>query len=122
MDRHHRLEFENVLRAVMPPDAEVGVVLEGQHGEIADRILRLPGDIILVRLADGIVIEAPRIIGRGLLGVRGSAGEKAGRSQSREFGLLLVGAPVHVSCPFIEPWKSGETRHSSGWTLFRGFV
>ena len=40
------------------PDAEVGVVLEGQDGEIADRIFRFLGDIIFARLANGIVIDS----------------------------------------------------------------
>ena len=76
MDRDHRLEFEDVLRALVRPDAEVGVVLERQDGEIADRILQFPGDIILGRFADGVVIDAPGFVGGRLLGVRGSAGEE----------------------------------------------
>jgi len=59
MDRDHRLEFEDVLRAVVRPDAEVGVVLEGQDGEIADGILRFLRDGVLVGLArvgDGLVV------------------------------------------------------------------
>jgi hypothetical protein len=47
---------------------EVGVVLKRQDGEIADRILRLPRNIILVRLADGIVINARGFVGHRLLG------------------------------------------------------
>jgi hypothetical protein len=58
MDRDHRLEFEDVLRAVVRPDTEVGVVLERQDGKIADRILRFLGDIRFVGLADGIVVDA----------------------------------------------------------------
>src|SRR5208337_4220867 len=58
MDRDHRLEFEDVLCALVRPDVEVGVVLERQDGEIADRILRLLGDIRLVGLGDGIVVDA----------------------------------------------------------------
>jgi hypothetical protein len=76
MDRDHRLEFEDVLLAFVRPDVEVGVVLERQDGEIADRILRFPGDIILVRLADGIVIDARGFLRRRLLRVRGSADEE----------------------------------------------
>ena len=40
MDRDHRLEFQDVLRALVRPHLEVGVVLQRQDGEIADRILR----------------------------------------------------------------------------------
>ena len=76
MDRDHRLEFEDVLRAFVRPNAEIGVVLERQDGEIADRILRLPRNIILARLADGIVIDTRGFVGRRLLGVGGSAGEE----------------------------------------------
>jgi hypothetical protein len=39
------------------PTSKLVLVLERQNGEIADRILRLPGNIIFVRLADGIVID-----------------------------------------------------------------
>ena len=83
MDRDHRLEFENVLRSVVRPDAEVGVVLERQDGEIADRIFRFLGDVVLVGLWDAIVVDARagRLVRvrRRLLSPGGLAGQQTGR-------------------------------------------
>ena len=76
MDRDHRLEFEDVLRAVVRPNAEVGVVLEGQDSEVANRIFRFLRDIRRIGLADSIVVDARAsrlgvVWRRRLLGVRG---------------------------------------------------
>jgi hypothetical protein len=75
MDRDHRLEFEDVLRAFVRPDVKVGVVLEWRDGEIADGIPRLPGNLILVCFADGIVLD-PGFVGSRLLGACGFAGQQ----------------------------------------------
>ena len=92
MDRDHRLEFEYILRAVMRPKAEVGVVLEGQDGEVANRILRFLRDIRRIGLADGVVVDARAsrlvVVGRRrLLGVRGRTCDEKSGSKSREHGF-----------------------------------
>ena len=115
MDRDHRLELEDVLRAFVRPDVEVGVVLERQDSEIADRILRFLGNIILVRLAYGIVIDALGFVRHRLLGVPGSKGDGERRDQSRERELFRVGDRHYVSCPLRASWQtegaSGRNRH-----------
>ena len=99
MDRDHRLEFENVLRAVVRPEPEVGVVLKRQD-EVADRILRFFRDRRLVGFADGIVGDGLVVVGLRLLGVRGRAGEQRGPNQSREpiFCRVLHYSSTPLSC------------------------
>jgi hypothetical protein len=65
--RNHRLDIKNFLRAVMWPDAEIGVALEGETVEIADRILQFLGEV-------GCAVAAARIgrpVRGRLLGLRG---------------------------------------------------
>ena len=84
VERHHRLEFENVLRAVVRPEAEIGIALERQDGEIADRILQFFRDVRLVGLApvgDGLVVLFG---GDDLLGVRGRSRRQTHRKQRRD--------------------------------------
>ena len=104
MDRDHRLEFEYILRAVMRPKAEVGEVLEGQDGEVANRILRFLRDIRRIGLADGVVVDAraSRLVAVGrrrLLGVRGRTCDEKGGSQSESMAFTSTPAPVST-----RPW------------------
>jgi hypothetical protein len=107
MDRHHRLEFKDVLRALVRPDVQVGVVLERQDGEIADRILRLLGDIRLVSFAEGVVVNAGAgrlvLVRRRLLGVAARASEEqgpgyGGEATPRSAAVAFIGlAPPRIA-------------------------
>src|SRR5271165_718296 len=86
-----------LLRAVVRPEAEVGVVLERQDRKIADRILGFLRDIRLVGLVDCFVVDARAFVGRRLLGVGWRDGQLTSREQGREPKPLAVSD--HVRCP-----------------------
>ena len=74
MDRDHRLDIQDFLRAVVRPDVEIGVALKGEAVEVADRVLQLLGEV-------GGALARRVVAGRRLLGLRrGEAGEGRGRS------------------------------------------
>ena len=58
MDRDHRLDVEDILRALVRAGVEVGVVLERETVEVADRVLQLLG-------------QCGRVVGTARIGRRG---------------------------------------------------
>jgi hypothetical protein len=53
VDGDHRLDIQDVLRAVVRPDIEVGVVLEHHADQVADRVLQVR-TLAASRSADGL--------------------------------------------------------------------
>jgi hypothetical protein len=54
MDWNHRLNVEDILRALVRAGVEVGVVLEREAVEIANRVLQLSGECGRIASAAGI--------------------------------------------------------------------
>ena len=54
MDGNHRLNVEDILRALVRAGVEVGVVLEREAVEIANRVLQLFGECGRIASAAGI--------------------------------------------------------------------